>query len=121
MFVQFPAFVDRLFLVLALVVATTTVALPRVTGYGTLLFQLVAFTAWGLIKKATSGMFADQHHGLLWAVALLVNVFVFSLIALPIWASLRRRRGFLGSTLLVLWTGFYVASLFWLFPATDGP
>jgi len=37
-------------------VGASTAALPIVTGYGTVLFQLVTLGAWGLVATMTSGM-----------------------------------------------------------------
>ena len=103
------------------IVALSTCAFPSVTGYGTVLSQIVVLGAWSLLASATSGVFADQHHGPLWALALVVNVMAYGM---PL-AALRfcTKRGptevRVGSTLV--WTAFYLAALFFLFPATDGP
>src|SRR5258708_29130481 len=102
----------------ASVVAMSTVALPSVTGYGTHLFQLVALGAWGIVAAASSGMFADTHHALVWAVALVVNLVAFSIIAVPIWAISRKLKPNVGAIALIMWTAFYLAALFVLFPAT---
>ena len=103
------------------VVATSTAALPAVTGYGTVLYQNVVLNAWGLVAAVTSSRYADLHHGPVWFVALLLNVGVFLVPALTIFLIGRRRWPKVGSVGLVAWTAFYLVSLFVLFPATDGP
>jgi hypothetical protein len=113
--------VDRVFLTSGAVVALTTAGFPYVTGYGTNLFQLVVLGAWSLIARLSSGMFADQHHGILYLLALLLNLVGFSLPAIPVWLLSRNRTPKLGSFVIVGWTLFYATMLFFLFPATDGP
>lgn len=113
--------VDRAFLLLTALVAISTAGLPSVTGYGTQLFQVIALGAWLLIERVTSGVYAAEHHTAVWVVALFVNVLVFWLIAGPLWVVTRRRQPLLGLAGLVGFTAFYIGSLFWLFPATDGP
>jgi hypothetical protein len=66
-------------------------------------------------------MFADQHHGVLWTVAFLLNIVCFALVAVPLWLLTRKRLPKWGTFLVICWTVFYVAMLFILFPATDGP
>lgn len=105
----------------AAVVGTTTAVFPQVTGYGTIPFQLVLFSAWRIVALLSSDRFADLHHGVLYLVAFLVNLAVFFLIATPIWVLCRNRFSRLGSVLLLSWLLFYIACLFFLFPATDGP
>jgi hypothetical protein len=114
-------FADKVFFATGVLVAGSTAGLPYVTGYGTGLFQLVVLGAWSIIAHLSSGMFADQHHGVLWAVAFLLNIFCFAVVALPLWLLTRKRFPRWGSIFLICWTVFYVAMLFILFPATDGP
>jgi glucan phosphoethanolaminetransferase (alkaline phosphatase superfamily) len=114
-------FADKAFLASSAVVAGSTVGLPYVTGYGTELFQLVALGAWSIIARLSSGKFADQHHGVLWMVAFLLNIVCFAVIAVPLWLLTRRRLPKFGAFLIICWMVFYVAMLFVLFPATDGP
>ena len=112
---------DRAIITSGLVVAASTAGLDAVRGYGTVMFQLVVLGAWSIVARLSSGMFADRHGGIVLFVALLVNITVFSLIGVPIWLSSRNRFPKWGTLLIVCWTLFYVASLFILFPATDGP
>jgi hypothetical protein len=102
-------------------VAASTCAFPLVSGYGTLLFQLVVLGGWSLLAAVTSGTFADQHHAVLWPIVVLVNVFVFSLVAGPVYFAMRRRGPQSCALMLAVWLVFYLCSLFFLFPATDGP
>ena len=113
--------IDWVFLVSAGVIALSAAAFPWVAGYGTVLFQFVAFGGWFLVYKVTSGEFADQHLGLVLLVGSALNVLMFGIIAIPTWLLLRARQGRIGIVTLLLWAFFYLASLFWLFPATDGP
>jgi hypothetical protein len=113
--------VDKAFLAACIVVAGSTAALPFVRGYGTGLFQLVVLGAWAIIAKLSSGTFADQHHGLLWVVAFFVNMLCFCLVAVPLWLVARKRLPKLAKIIIICWTVFYLAMLFILFPATDGP
>ena len=74
-----------------------------------------------LLASLTSGMFADQNHYILYPLAAVLNIVVFSIAALPIYFALRRRAPRVCVTLLLVWLVFYLCSLFFLFPATDGP
>jgi hypothetical protein len=112
---------DRAFLASCTVVAASTAGLPFVRGYGTGLFQLVVLGAWAIVARLSSGMFADQHHGPLWVVAFLLNVLFFCIVAVPLWWVSRKRLPKLARILIFCWTVFYLATLFILFPATDGP
>jgi hypothetical protein len=105
----------------AFTVVASTALLPRVTGYGTVLFQLVAFPAWAIVAHVTSGFFADTHHSVVLAVAAVVNLTLFLIPAAAISLATRKRWPMYCSLATLVWCGFYLASLFWLFPATDGP
>ena len=111
----------RTLLTCLILVALSTVAFPYVTGYGMQLFQAVVLGAWALVAVATSGTFADQHHFIMWPLAGVLNVVVFSLVALPFYFVFRRRIPIATSLVLAAWLLFYVGCLFVLFPATDGP
>jgi hypothetical protein len=102
-------------------VSASTAGLRYVTGYGTAQFQLVVLGAWSIIAHLSSSKFADQHHGVIWAVALLLNIFCFNVVAVPLWLLTRKRVPKLSAISIVCFTVFYVAMLFVLFPATDGP
>jgi hypothetical protein len=102
-------------------VSASTAGLPYVTGYGTGLFQLVVLGAWSIIAGFSSGKFADQHHGLLWAIAFLLNIICFNLVAVPPWLLTQKRVPKLSAISIVCFTVFYVAALFVLLPARDGP
>lgn len=109
-----------------LMVTTGTVVaaaalLPLVRGYGTALYQAVVLGSWGLVARLASPQFADRHDLVVWTVAALINGLLFLLPAVLIWILTRKRRARLGMGLLVAWSLFYLASLFFLFPAADGP
>jgi hypothetical protein len=102
-------------------VGVSAAFLPGVTGYGTILFQLVVLGAWGLVAALTSGMYADTHNPIVWSIAFLLNLVLFLMPAGLIWHTSRTRWPIGSSVAILAWCTFYVASLFWLFPATDGP
>ncbi|MBS0160863.1 MAG: hypothetical protein JSS26_19960 [Nitrospira sp.] len=101
--------------------ALATVGMPYISGYGTVLAQAVGLGAWGILASASSGAFADQHHQILWPIAGVLNVVLFSLVTVPVYFVLRRRAPSSFVLFVVFWALFYVGCLFFLFPATDGP
>lgn len=103
------------------IVGLSTSLLPSITGYGTVLFQIIVLGAWRIVAGLTSGEFADHHHGPVWFTALLLNLAVFLVPAIAGWLLLRRRVPALCSVVVSCWCLFYLASLFILFRATDGP
>src|SRR6266704_5590562 len=96
----------------ASVVGASTVALPSVMGYGTILFQAVALGAWGIVAAITSGLYADTHHPIVWSVALVVNLLLFLIPAVSIWLAARNRWPVGCSVAISAWCVFYLASLF---------
>ena len=94
---------------------------PHVTGFGTSLCQIIVLAAWAIVGGFTSGLYADTHHPVVWFVALVLNVNAFAIPATTIWLATRTRSSVYSSVALCAWCVFYLASLFWLFPATDGP
>ncbi|MGH9645093.1 MAG: hypothetical protein ACRD3Q_22035, partial [Terriglobales bacterium] len=112
---------NRTFVVSLSAVAASTVALPWIHGYGTLLFQIVVLGAWELLSKMTSQFYADRHHAPLWMIALVLNALLFAIPSTLIWALTRATWPRLSVYALMGWFIFYLASLFVLFPATDGP
>lgn len=103
------------------IVALSTLLLPWIKGYGTVLYQFVVLGAWGVVAAVTSGRYADLHHGPVWVVALLINVICFLVPAWLFWLAARRRWPSAVEVGIGLWCAFYIACLFILFPATDGP
>jgi hypothetical protein len=60
----------------------------------------------------------------MWAVLLCagaINITIFSAITLPFWMGLRKSRGTFCAVLILVALSLYLALLFVLFPATDGP
>jgi hypothetical protein len=112
---------DKVFITSSLLVAGSTVGFPYVTGYGTKLFQFIVLNAWSVIAHWSSGRFADQHHCVVWVVAFLLNMVCFALIAVPLWLLTRKGLPEWYTFVNFCWTVFYIAMLFLLFPATDGP
>jgi len=117
---DFARRLHRRVLIAAGVIGAASLFLPLVRGYGTILFQFVVLGAWGIVASVSSGTFADQHHEIVWPIAVLVNVVLFLLPVLPVWL-IGRRKPNAASILLLLWCSFYLAALFVLFPAADGP
>jgi hypothetical protein len=102
-------------------VGVSTAALAGVTGYGTALSQIVVLGSWSLVALVTSGAFADQHQAILWIVTFVLNITVFGVPAsIAVWL-LRARAPVWCAVILISWLLLYLASLFVLFPATDGP
>ena len=99
----------------------STLAVPFVAGYGTNLFQGVVLGAWSIVAALTSDAFANLHKFVVWLVAAALNVALFAVPAAGVVLVTRRRWPVAGTRLLVFWLLFYLASLFILFPATDGP
>ena len=110
----------------AVVAATTLVALstcglPFVTGYGTILDQLVVLGASSLVASATSELFANRHQEVVWPVALLLNLLAYGAPMIFLRFCLMKAPTAVRGGGVFVWTAFYLASLFVLFPATDGP
>lgn len=66
-----------MYFICAIVVALSTLILPSVKGYGTVLFQTVVLGAWGILAATTSDQYADPHHAQVWTLALVLNVLMF--------------------------------------------
>jgi len=103
------------------VVIASTAFLPSITGYGTNLFQLVALGAWSIVAALTAGLYADLHHPVVWMVAAVLNLSLFAVPAIGVGLVTRKRWPLVGASIVTAWLVFYLASLFLLFPATDGP
>jgi hypothetical protein len=112
---------DKAIITSGAIAAASTAGLAGVRGYGTVLFQTVVLGAWSIVAHFTSDLFADQHHGIVWIVALLLNTLGFAIVGMPIWLISRSRLPKSGPVLLICWTVLYLAMLFIVFPATDGP
>ena len=112
---------DKAIVISALIAMASTAGLAAVRGYGTMLFQIVVLGAWSIVAHFTSDLFADQHHGIVWIVALLLNTLGFAIVGVPLWLLSRSRLPKSGPILINCWTILYLALLFVLLPATDGP
>ena len=116
-----PLTPTKAFWMSCVVVGSCAVALPFISGYGTTLFQAVALGAWGLVAALSSDLFADTHKAVVWFTAAILNVLFFAVPAVGVLLATRTRWPVASTWVLILWLLFYVASLFVLFPATDGP
>ena len=112
---------DRVFAMSTAIVALTTAVFPHVRGYGTVVFQVVVLGADSILAHFTSVLFADHHEAIVWAIALVLNVSTFLIVAAPLWALLRNRAPNAAPVTIISWSVVYVALLFVLFPATTGP
>ncbi len=112
---------DKVLVTSGAIVALTTATFSYVAGYGTILYQFIVLGAWSVVARLSSDQFADLHHGVLWPVALLLNMIAFCIIAVPVWAIFRRRAPKIASAATIGWLLFYVSMLVFLFRATDGP
>jgi hypothetical protein len=102
-------------------VGLSTIGLPWIRGYGMVLSQMVVLAAWGIVAAASSGRYADLHHGPVWLTALFLNLVLF-LIPAGIYFLITRHRWPRVSTVgIAILCVFYLSCLFFLFPATDGP
>jgi branched-subunit amino acid ABC-type transport system permease component len=110
-----------MFLTAAAAIALTTLTLPYVRGYGTNLSEVIVLGAYSIVAHFSSGRFADSHQIVLWPVALVLNMVLFLVIAIPVWAVFRNRAPRIASTATLCWLLFYVSMLYFLFPATSGP
>jgi hypothetical protein len=111
----------RAFLASCVLVALATALFPFISGYGTQLFQAVALGAWSLVAAATSNRVADLNHFAVWAVAAVLTLVLFAVPAAALLLVTRRRWPAASASLVIVWLVFYIASLFVLFRATDGP
>jgi len=109
------------FLIGSAIVVASSALFSTVAGYGTQLFQAIVLGAWLLVASVTSTSFADQHAGVVYWVAAILNVVLFGAPAFGIFTTLRDRTPKLCIALLGAWVVLYLACLFVLFPATDGP
>ena len=112
---------DRVFATSTAIIGLTTAVLPHVGGYGTVVFQIIVLGAGNILAHFTSGLFADQHEGIVWAIALVLNMSAFLIVAAPLWAVLRSRAPKAAPVTIICWSVVYIALLFVLFPATTGP
>jgi hypothetical protein len=102
-------------------VGLSTIGLPWIRGYGMVLSQLVVLGAWGLVAAASSGRYADLHHGPVWLAALFLNLVLFLIPAGIFFLTTRRRWPLVSAAGIAIFCAFYLSCLFFLFPATDGP
>jgi hypothetical protein len=112
---------SRILLACSALVALSTIAFPWIQGYGTILGQVVVLGAWGVVAALTSGRYADLHHGIVWTVALFLNVLIFSIPAGLFYAAMHRRLPRAFGLTVAVWCLLYLGCLFVLFRATIGP
>ena len=109
----------QILLAVTLLVGLSTAAFPFVdaSGGGTNLFVIVGVFGFSVAGAMTSFQYADTHHALGWCCALVLNLFFFLIPAAGIWRAARHRSQAWCSVAIIGWCVFYLASLFWLFPA----
>ena len=107
----------------ALLVGASTAVFPvvdRLGGLGTNLFQVVTIFGFTIAGAITSFTYADTHHWLGWCCSFFPNLVFFLIPSVGIYEATRGRWPARCSVAIVGWCVFYLASVFWLFPATDG-
>ncbi len=90
---------------------------PNITS----LALVVILTAHSVLTVFLSEHFLQRN---MWAVLLgsaAVNAMIFSAVVFPFWMILRKKKKTLCSLLMLTFLLVYIALLFFLFPATDGP
>jgi hypothetical protein len=103
------------------VVGAATLVCPFLSGYGTVLGQIVGLGGYILLEALLTTEMAEKHIPLIWVVAIVINVGLYFVPALELLHATRKRWPTACVTLLIAWCLFYLACLFVLFPATDGP
>jgi len=103
------------------VVGVSTVILPGIHGYGTILFQYVVLGSWVIVSELSSELYADQNHWAVWIVAFVLNIFFYLVPALVVWVVARKRWPTICTWIILFWCLFYLSLLLFIFPATDGP
>src|SRR5437879_3108029 len=88
------------------VVGASTALIPGVTGYGTILYQIVGLGAWSIVAALTSDAYADNHDLPKLSVALVLNLALFLIPAAAIWLACRKRRPATCSGIIVAWCAF---------------
>ena len=113
--------VSRTLLAATFLVAVASTLLPLVGGYGTVLYQNVVLRGWDIAEIVTSNKFAYGHRAFSWSVAALLSVLVFLLPAVAVLLVSRRKWQTVGAVAVATWCVIYIACLYFVFPATDGP
>ena len=109
--------------VVALAIAVVLVAVSVVapfhgvgTSNGTILFAAVGSVALRLVSKVALPTYSHQHHVLALSVAIVLNIFLFLIPAVPAFLALRKHRPVASSCISAIWCAFYIACLLVLFP-----
>ena len=112
---------NRTLLAATALVAAASALLPVVGGYGTVLYQNVTLYGWHLAEIMTSNRFAYDHRAFSWSVAAVLSVLSFLLPAVAVLLVCKRRWQTIGAAVVATWCCVYIACLFLVFPATNGP
>ena len=102
-------------------VAACTLLLPTVSGYGTVWSQWLQLGAWTIVAKFTASNFADLHRNWVEGLTIVLSVVAFAIPAGFAWTAIGSQWPRLFRIVLIAWTIFYLAALFFLFPAFSGP
>lgn len=113
--------VSRTLMVTAVLVALSSTLLFLMPGYATVLSQFLTLNAWGIVSGVMSQEFADTHRGPIWTIATILSLLAFLIPATAIWLVFRSRQSPAGIFAIIGWFVLYLGSLFFLFPASDGP
>jgi hypothetical protein len=102
-------------------VGPSAAIIPVIHSYPTVLYSVIGLCARGIVAYVKTGPFADGHLALVLTAAVLLHITCFSIPAVAICGSLRRRGPGRGSVLAGVWCVCYLLFLFILFPAPAGP
>jgi hypothetical protein len=113
--------VPTTFLLFAItLVAVNSIFLPQVSGYGTILYQIVIISSAMLVNGFTNAPLSEV--GKHWFILALVfvNLTLFLIPTLIVWGIGKRRWPKFTSIAVATFSAVFILSLYVLFPATDG-
>jgi hypothetical protein len=101
-------------------VAVNSVFLPQVSGYGTILYQVVMLSSALLVNGFTNIPLSEV--GKYWFILALVfvNLILFLIPTLTVWGIGKNRWPKFTSITVAVFSIVFILSLYVLFPATDG-
>ena len=102
-------------------VAVSSVFLTQVSGYGTILYQVVMLSSALLVNGFTNEPLSEV--GKSWFILSLVfvNLLLFLIPTLTVWGICKSRWPKFTSIIVATFSAVFILSLYVLFPATDGP
>jgi hypothetical protein len=104
---------------LVIVAACTPAAVNMLGNRGGFRLLIIGWSGALLYHFSRSNDFVDSHRTLLVAIACIINTLLFLIPAAIIFVALRRLPVF-RIVFQIIWIAFYLGSLFYLFPFTEG-